>query len=838
MTKAKMLSMIAVLALDSVPLAAAGELPVAEEVHTFRIPSEDVSSAVRDFKLQSGLDTIGDFNDLKGVRLNAVTGNLTVDAALRRLTVGTRVQYAYIAGQRGISLTLKSPRPAAPPKQRAPSTPVIHPAQDEQSPLLEEIVVTVERTPEKLQTVPASATVYSAADIAARSAKRLADLAQATPNVSMQSEAGNDGGAASSVIYMRGVGTNLVGIGSEGGVGMYLNGVYLGRAQGLNMDLGDVERVEFALGPQGDLYGKNTPGGAINVVTELPSAASDAPSGDVEVTAGSFDRADGLVNVNIPIAEDFAIRFAGAARHEHGYAHRLLDGEPMGDTHENVGRLSALWKPNDAWDVVVTADATRENEHDADFRLTAVSTPALIRLYNKLFSPQYGIQFVPANIYDSYATGPNTLAALLWGASITVIWHEGAFDVKSISAFRRNATTVGVDPDGTPINDLGTMTNIDQNQFSQEVQAHGTSFGDQLTWISGLYYFQESAGEPDFSSVFPALEPTVGDLSFFRLTTIENHQYAGYVHATYALTGRLRLTVGARYTAESKYGSYFKRTGITGVTQNPLTGERANFHSTTPRFGLDYGFTPDLMAYITAAKGFKSGGFNNISLANAYGPENVWTEEAGIHSEWWEHRLRVNVATFLSQYSDIQVSEVYATPGGQSLNVIANAATARIKGGELQITILPAKGLSFSVNGGLTDAMYTSAINTSGGLLPVNAGTPFINVPRWTGDASTQYTIPLVNTGYGLSAHAAFSYRSRVFHDPGVLDTSQAGYGLLNARLSFGPLDEQWQVSAFGTNITNRHYITGGADFSASLGWVTVIEAPPAEWGVNLRYNF
>jgi iron complex outermembrane receptor protein len=384
------------------------------------------------------------------------------------------------------------------------------------------------------------------------------------------------------------------------------------------------------------------------------------------------------------------------------------------------------------------------------------------------------------------------------------------------------------------------MTNIGQNQASQELQAHGTSsFDDQLTWIAGLYYFQESANEQDSASVFPALERNVGDLSFIKVATVENHQYAPYVHATYALTTRLRLTVGARYTAESKYGTYFQQAGVTGAVQVPLTGERAKFHSTTPRLGLDYGFTRDLMAYVTAAKGFKSGGFNNISLANAYGPENIWTEEAGIRSEWWGHRLRANVSGFYSQYSDIQVSEVYATPGGKSRNLIANAASARMKGGELEITALPATGLSFTLNAGFIDARFTSAINTSGGLPPVNAGTPFVNVPRWSGAAFTQYTMPLAVTGYVLTANAAYSYRSRVFHDvTGVLDTSQAGYGLLDARISFGPRNGQWQLSAFGTNITNTHYITGGADFGASLGWVAVIEAPPAEWGLDLRYNF
>jgi len=425
---------------SSLCLVAEAAAPVGNQIRTWNIPSEDAITALRDFGQQSGVGIAGEPGDLQGKRVNAVAGTWSIDDALKQLFAGVGLQYRYIGNGGGIVVTRASISPAGKDRPMVPkqhSDPVL--PEPETPVLLEEIVVTVRKTSENLQMVPVSATIYSAADIAARSATSLADLAQATPNVSFQSAASNDGGAASSTIYIRGVGTNLVGIGSEGGVSTYLNGVYLARAQGLNMDLGDVERVELALGPQGDLYGKNTPGGAINVITELPS--TDKLSGQVRAITGSFDRADGLLSVNVPVSKEFAIRFAGASRHEDGYGHRLLDGEATGDTHENVARLSAIWKPNDAWDLVATVDATRDDEHDTDFRVAAVTTPALIGLYNKLFTPRYGTQFIPANVYDSYGTGPNTNAQLFWGAAITTTWHEGSFDVKSISGFRHNVTT-------------------------------------------------------------------------------------------------------------------------------------------------------------------------------------------------------------------------------------------------------------------------------------------------------------------------------------------------------------------------------------------------------------
>src|SRR5579862_9386954 len=169
---------------------------------------------------------------------------------------------------------------------------------------LQEVVVTAEKRSESLQQVPVSVTAFTAHDIQSRSATSLESIAQSTPNVSFQSEASNDGGAASSVIYIRGIGTNLVGIGAEPGVGLYVNGVYQGRLQGLDVDMLDINRVEVLRGPQGTLYGKNTVGGAVNVIPSLPDVKADSPSGWVEAIGGRFDRIDGLANLNVPVIKD------------------------------------------------------------------------------------------------------------------------------------------------------------------------------------------------------------------------------------------------------------------------------------------------------------------------------------------------------------------------------------------------------------------------------------------------------------------------------------------------------------------------------------------------------
>jgi iron complex outermembrane receptor protein len=323
------------------------------------------------------------------------------------------------------------------------------------------------------------------------------------------------------------------------------------------------------------------------------------------------------------------------------------------------------------------------------------------------------------------------------------------------------------------------------------------------------------------------------------LATVNNHAYAAYAQGTYAIVDNFHATVGVRYTEEYK-GSSFEQSGLySGTVENPLSSSSAKFDKATPRVGLDYQWTPELMTYISAAEGYKSGGFNNINVGNVFGPESAWTYEIGARSDWLQKRLRANVSAFWTNYTDIQVSEVYATPGGKPVSLIANAASARIQGAEVELSAVPAQGLNLGLTGGFTDARFTGSANTSGsGLPPVTPASPFVNVPRWTGSASGQYTLPL-RAGYELLGRMDYTYRSAVFHDiTGSLLSRQSPYGLLDARVALQPADQRWSVAAFGTNITNKHYYTGATDFTSSFGFVFAIVAPPAEWGVDLKYRF
>jgi iron complex outermembrane receptor protein len=713
-------------------------------------------------------------------------------------------------------------------------------AQNDQPNALEEITVTARKREENLQQVPVSVTAVTTADVEARSAVTLSDVAESIPNINFQQVV--IGGSADSVIYIRGIGQSDTVITADPGVGEYLDGVYLGRVQGIDLDMLDMERIEVLRGPQGTLFGKNTIGGAINLVSAKPDASADHIGGQVEAITGSFDRADGIANINIPLIQDkLAIRLAVASRNSDGYARRV-DGEDLGDTAKLSGRLSALYTPTSSLEFLAAVDGTDVHQHNGDYQLVHVVNAPLIALYNTVSPVPYTAQWISSDPYVSNATGPNADRARIWGVSLTSTWHAGLFDLKSITSYRHNVTQNDIDLDGSPVGFFYEYDTVEQHQLSEELQASGTSLGDRLKWVSGLYYFQEGAAENGSFNVYPLILPIVGDLSFNNFVNADNHDYAAYTQGTYSLFDDLHVTGGLRYTYETKRATVFQD-AYSGAVEIPDTTKSADFHSTSPRIGLDYQWSAGLMTYVSAAEGYKAGGFNGRATSVAgfdeFNPEKDWTYEVGIRSDWLEKTLRVNASLYYTKYSDIQVTDDYATAGGTPLTIIANAASATIKGGELEILSRPVPGLTLGLNGGYTQARYTSAVTPPGGFPPVTSSTHFINTPELNYSLSAEYAVRVIGGAYLIVPRVDFNHKSTEYFDLSNSPyTTQPSFGLLNERLTFKPTDGPWSIAAFATNLTNRRYILGGTDVSASLGYADVLEGAPREWGVDVRFKF
>ncbi|HVW67885.1 MAG TPA: TonB-dependent receptor [Steroidobacteraceae bacterium] len=702
---------------------------------------------------------------------------------------------------------------------------------------LQEIVVTARKREENLQQVPVSITAVTTDELKQRSIESLQDLGMSTPNVSFYNM--GQANRSAGLIYIRGIGQSDPVVTNDPGVGVYLDGVYFGVMQGLDLDMLDVSRVEVLRGPQGTLFGKNTIGGAINIVSARPSL--DAVSGDAQVTVGDYGRIDGTARVNVPIlADTLALSVSGASHNAAGFGHSLATGQGMGNTNSQAGRVELLFRPSESLDVIAAADRTRVREQGAVIKLLATQQSPLVGVLNMVSGTPYDNRWLTAGDFTNYSTGSNLSNADISGESLTATWRLPTMTLQSISSYRANDNSRGIDPDGSPLQLIDETGQVRQHQFSQELQLSGISLSDRLNWVAGLYYFSESAAENDTDLVFTALRNPIGlDLSFQTNITADNKSYAAYSQGTYTLTDQLRLTAGLRETHEQKSGTLSRWSPFSADVLIPYTTKSASWNAFSPRLSLEDQITRDVMLYVSAANGFKSGGFNGRASASAgfqaYSPEKVWTFETGLRSSLLDRRLRLNATAYYSLYQDIQFTIIEGSAGGTPVTNVGNAAKARITGGELEIDAVPISRLTLTAALGLTDPKYT---RVDANAAPITVNSHFQETPKTTATFSAEYTWPVANA-MELLTRADYAYRSTAYLDAENSPiVTQHGYGLLNGRVTLRSPSQTWSVAAFGTNLTNKHYFTGGTDFLPSLGFAEVQMAAPRMWGATVEYRF
>ncbi len=712
---------------------------------------------------------------------------------------------------------------------------------------IEEVVVTARKREENLQEVPVSISSFSATDIEAMSMTNLKELGQFTTNFNFFNH-GQLGGT-SAIVFMRGIGQVDPSFSFESGVGIYADGVYLGRMQGSNLDLGELERVEILRGPQGTLFGRNTMGGAVNLVSAKPT---DELEGYVEITGGEYNRTDATASINLPLVPGvLAARLYAGTRNRDGFGGRFdrFTGEKIDDMG-NVDRVSAKalidWNVSDDINVLLSFDGMRAHERGPVRKVVAYNAPGTedvpVFLLNMFVEPDFGNAFLTDSDFTNYSNGLNVNDTDVWGVSLTVDWDLDSWTLKSITAYRDMDVFNGVDPDGSIYTIINQHNDLVQDQFSQEFQFSGLSFDDRLDWVFGLYYFTEDGRTIVPVDVFRELKDFIGlDLSFTTDQLIDNQSYSAYGQSTYQLTDKLSMTTGLRVTHDKKEVTRTQFRHLSGIVLAPWDTAGGSWTAVTGRLGFEYQWNSDIMTYVSMARGYKGGGINarGLTLRNfvPFDPEYIWTYEAGLRSDWADNRVRFNASAFYSDYSDIQVSVIQGSEGAEPVAFIANAAKARIVGFESDLIVAPAPGLNLSAGVGLTDAEYRSFAPDF--VAPINKDTPFVKTPKWSVTLAGEYTVPVGGWGQ-LTARADWVHKSKVSHDavnsPNVV---QESYGLLNAKLSLEVNDGAWLISVFGTNLTDKHYIMAGTDFlSQGLDFAEVQFGRPREWGVSVKYNF
>jgi len=742
---------------------------------------------------------------------------------------------------------------------------------------VEEIVVTARRRAESLQDTPIAISAVSGEQLQQRGVTDITGVTDFVPNVTLESTAPLSGSNAAAFVFIRGVGQIDFSQQTEPGVGIYLDGVYLGRSVGQVTNTLDLERVEVLRGPQGTLFGRNTIGGAISLTTTKPSPYFE---GFLDATVGNFDRIDVQGVVNIPLAENLFVRINGASINRDGYIIRQPDGLDLGDQSKLIGRVAVRWEPTDRLTVDLAVDGQRDRENGAPASLVAINTqpvsgqptgnpPNFPAIQNCLLqglppvSPPctdfdgivgdprfYNEQFLTDDPFVTFASGPfadedGFRSDLdMWGAALTLAYETAFGELKSITAYRDLESDFGRDDDHSPVLVTATSNDYAQTQFSQEFQLNGEGVDGRLDYTLGLFYFQEEGTDEN-----RVLTP----VSLFRSGgSIDNESYAAFAQATFEVSESISVTGGIRYTDETKRYSPDQRYltnpfGFPGINVEgefgvgdeffliqPLGERELSFSEWTPMANISLTPHDDVLAYFTYSRGYKSGGFTQRifpaqALVPDFAPEFVDVFELGLKVDLFDRRLRLNAAAFQTEYDDIQVvvQEGFAPQ-------TRNAASATIRGFEVEATAVPVEGLIATFTAGFLDDEYNEIGPTVVGLTE-NSQFPYS--PEWSLSASLSYT---AETSIGsFTPRVDWSYRSSFFTD--ALNTpviQQDGYHLLNATFIYKPIDSGLQFTLGVTNLTDEIYFPVASQDLAVKGSAEANFARPREWFLSARYSF
>ncbi|RYG14301.1 MAG: TonB-dependent receptor, partial [Caulobacteraceae bacterium] len=496
-------------------------------------------------------------------------------------------------------------------------------------------------------------------------------------------------------------------------VGVYIDDVYYARIRGTQFDLLDLERIEVLRGPQGTLYGKNTIGGAMRLVSRRPGQTFRARG---SVAYGDYDMIDVQAAVSGPISDQFAFGLSALHSERGGYVTNPTTGAEYNDKNSTAFRAALAWDPSENLRVDLTADYSVD-----DAGLTVgQATNSLIGLSGQTIvvvpSPTPGWNFEA----EVDPTLPNETRLESRGVALNVAYDlSDSLTLRSITAYRRLNTDDYIDFDATAREVSSALVAVDQDQFSQEFQLNYQS--GPVTAVGGLYYLRENVDSHQEAYADDLLGPAFLNSGFLRTIddTLETTSKAAYANVTYALTDALRVSGGIRYTEEEK--DYWRTTSVFYSALPAFNGTYpfappvGTYEDTSFMASVDYQLTEDVMLYARFSQGFKSGGFNGRANTAAesteYDPETADSWEVGFKATGYDNRVRLNVAAFTTKYDDFQarVSGLDVDPitnlPAPVLSVI-NAGGLDISGLEVEGVVALTEALTFDTQIGLLDAQY------------------------------------------------------------------------------------------------------------------------------------
>ena len=663
--------------------------------------------------------------------------------------------------------------------------------------ILEEIIVTAEKREASIQDTALAITAVSGDLLENGGLDEIEDISLDVPSL-VFSRAGGE-----AQLYIRGVGTNLFGIGQDSSVAVHQDGVYQGRAQmGLTQFL-DVERVEVLRGPQGTLYGRNATAGVLNIIHRAPG---DEPEGYVNLKLGNFNRYDGEVAYGGPISDSAGFRLAVRYGSDGGFTEDLdpRGGDEVDGGETMAARATLTFALSDTISAKIIGDYT---DFDGDNR-TIRPRGSLHR------SAAEGAKPLPdfdqtRNEVDSFQKW--TISGIT--AEVTADLG-GGLTLTSITGYRQFEDSFRFNTDGTEIFVTQTHFERDTDQLSEEIRLACDC--EAYEWIAGLYYFTEDKEE---ALGLPAIN-FGGAFNIFA--TNKTDAWAGFGELTWHFSDRLDGIVGVRYSNEEK--DHWNLRGLTFGNFDGLFGSSNprdmgfsfpeltttdDWNAFTPKLGLKYDYSDDIMVYGTLTRGFKSGGTNSLSGDPAFDPEYLWSLEVGSKSTLADGRAVANAAVFYYDYTDLQVSTF-----AEGTVRVRNAAEASVLGLELDVSAVLSDQFSWTTSLMALQAEYDKFVTRYGSSLVLDvAGNNMVNAPEVSVTSTLDYNVDVALGEF--SAMAQVAYRSTVYHSQ--FNETVVGQGslmLANIRAGIRFLNGV-EVAFVARNLLDREYYQNSVRFTS-----------------------
>ncbi len=709
---------------------------------------------------------------------------------------------------------------------------------------LDEVVVTAQRRQESVQDIPIAVSAFDADQLGRLGVTETLDMTRLVPNFIGSS---NTGLGTANVYSIRGL-NNTESIPTfDPPVGSYIDDIYVSRQNANNFTLFDVDRIEVLRGPQGTLFGRNTTGGAVNVIMARPS---EEFGGYVEVGYGRFNRKTARASVDLPVNDQFLTKISGYWIEDDGWLYNETTGETLNFEDNKGVRVDLRWLPTDEiiWDVAVDYVDTQN--------AAIAGTPV-----GSNFVTQTGLRrgenlsdFVDLTGNKSFIPTGNLVRA--WSITSRLNIATALGDLELITGYRDMNQKYMLDffNNPAPFGGFVIANDGEHTQFSQEIKLAGSTDDNRIDYVVGVFYLDED-NDTDFADVF-----NLGFPALISDRTLDNNTetWAVYGQADFHLNDAWTATVGLRYTEEEQdirlfsnqpnfVGASFDSSDLEAVGV-PLSDKTTLW---TPRVALQYNIDDDTNVYASATRGFKSGGWNARNndplLVLPFGPERVWSYEAGMRSQWMDNRVRFNATAFWTDVSDFQLPTATTDAQGGINFVTRNFADLEVKGLEVELLALATDRLTIYANLGWQDSEYKNldpairdqqqlcleeALQCGEGIIaPDGSVADPVRAPNFTIAAGGDYRLPL---GPRLELVPSLSITRYGTHS---IDTGNASfpggvsYTNVNGGIALEDVDGTWAVRANCKNCTSR--VQPNSSLAGGLYY-----NQPRTWTINFRYNF